>query len=223
MSVRGFIDGEYQDGELRGCTFVAGVRGMGKTTEMARLLSGCLGGSLFFDPLSRHESVLQGYRMCSQPGDLKAYIDANQGRRFRVLYQPRGGDVDLHFRAVCKVVRAYGWMIFGIDEFDMLCGPRWGDSRMPPEMYHLVNYGRHCRVSMLVTARYPMSVARGFTSQCQTMRLFHMREKSHLRYFEEYIGEEDARRLPSLPKFQYLLWNGEQGARIYNGGTPVQR
>ena len=36
--MRGFIDGEYQDGELRGCTFIAGKRGMGKTTEMARLL-----------------------------------------------------------------------------------------------------------------------------------------------------------------------------------------
>lgn len=219
--MRGFIDGEYQDGELRGCIFVGGVRGMGKTTEMARLLSGCLGGALFFDPLSRHESVLPGYRMVTQPGQLEAYLRANKGRRFRVLYQPREGALDAHFRAVCAIVRAFGWMILGIDELDMLCGPRWGDSRMPPELYHLVNYGRHCRVSILATARYPMSVARGYTSQCQQMRLFHMREKTHVRYFEEYIGEEDARRLASLPKFQYLLWTGDGPARVFNGARQV--
>jgi hypothetical protein len=206
--VRGFIDGEYQDGELRGCTFVAGVRGMGKTTEMARLLNGCLGGSIFFDPLSRHQDALPGWRLITQPGELELYLRANKGRRFRVLYQPQSGDLDAHFRAVCTIVRAFGWLIFGMDELDMMCGPRWGDSRMPPELYHLVNYGRHCRVSMLATARRPMNVARGYTSQCQTMRLFYMRERADVRYFEEYIGQEDARRLASLPRYHYLLWTG---------------
>jgi hypothetical protein len=150
--MRGFIDGEYQDGELRGCTFIAGKRGMGKTTEMARLLSLCSGGVLFFDSLSRHESVLEGYKIISQPGELENYLRVNRARRFRVLYQPRAGSLDEHFQAVCTVVRAFGSMILGVDELDMLCGSQWGDSRMPPEFYHLVNYGRHCRVSMLATA-----------------------------------------------------------------------
>ena len=217
----GFIDGEYTDGEIRGCVFVAGVRGMGKTTELARLLSSCSGGTLFFDPLSKHESVLPGFRLISQPGELQTYLRANRGRRFRVLYQPRQGSLDTHFRAVCLIVRAFGSMIFGIDEFDMLCGSRWGDTRMPPEMYHLVNYGRHCRVSMLATARRPMNVARGFTSQCQTMRLFHMREKADLKYFEEYIGQSDTARLSSLPKFHYLLWTGDGSAQVFCGGRAL--
>lgn len=215
--MRGFIDGEYQDGELRGCTFIAGVRGMGKTTEMARLLTACSGGVLFFDPLSRHESVLPGYRLITQPGELVRYLRPNKGRRFRVLYQPQAGDLDAHFRAVCRVVRAVGDMIFGIDELDMLCGPRYGDSRMCPEFYHLVNYGRHCRVSMLATARRPMSVARGYTSQCQTMRLFYMRERADVRYFEEYIGTEDAGRLGALGKYEFLLWTGDGPAQKCGG------
>lgn len=217
----GFIDGEYQDGELRGCTFIAGQRGMGKTTELARLLAQCGGGTLFFDPLSRHEHVLPGYRLVTQPGELAEYLRVNRGRRFRVLYQPRSGDLDAHFRAVCKVVRAIGWMIFGMDELDMMCGARWGDTRMPPELYHLVNYGRHCRVSMLATARRPMNVARGYTSQCQAMRLFYMRERADVRYFEEYIGNEDAARLPSLPKYHYLHWTGDGPARIFCGGRAL--
>lgn len=217
MRQRGFIDGEYQDGPLRGCTFVAGKRGMGKTTEMGRLLSECSGGVIFFDSLSRHESVLPGYKVISQPKDLESYLRANRGRRLRVLYQPRSGDLGQHFQAVCVIVRAFGEMIFGIDELDMLCGARWGDSRMPPEFYHLVNYGRHCKVSMLATARRPMSVARGFTSQCLEMRLFGMTERADLKYFADYIGESDAERLASLDKYQFLHWTGDGPAQLCGG------
>ena len=32
--MRGFIDGEYQDGELRGCTFIAGKRGITADTAL---------------------------------------------------------------------------------------------------------------------------------------------------------------------------------------------
>jgi hypothetical protein len=190
---------------------------MGKTTEMGRLLSLCSGGVLFFDVLSRHESVLSGFRLISQPGQLKYYLRLNAKRRFRILYQPRSGDPADHFRAVCSIVRAHGEMIFGIDELDMLCGPSWGDSRMPPEFYYLVNYGRHVRVSMLATARRPMSVARGFTSQCLEMRLFGMSERADLKYFEDYIGAADAARLATLGKYQYLHWTGDGPAQLCGG------
>jgi hypothetical protein len=213
----GFVDGEYQDGELRGLSFIGGKRGMGKTTEMARLLSQCSGGVLFFDSLSKHDAALPGYKVITQPGDLAAYLRLNRGRRFRVLYQPRSGDQAAHFRSVCVIVRAIGWMIFGVDEIDMQCGPRWGDSRMPPEMYHLVNYGRHERVSMLATARTPMSVARGYTSACLEMRIFQTTEETHIRYFESYIGQENAAALRTLEKYQYLHWI--DGATTFGGGT----
>jgi len=218
--VRGFIDGEYQDGEIRGCGFIAGVRGMGKTTEMGRLLSLCTGGVLFFDPLARHEHVLPGRRLIHHWVELENYLRVNRGRRFRIIYQPRGGSIDEHFKGVAACVRAFGWMIFAIDELDMLCGARFGDARMPQELYDLVNYGRHARVSMLATARYPMSVARGFTSQCATLRLFYMREKKHLQYFEEYIGEEISR-LPSLPKYHYLFWDGSENSQIFMAGRAL--
>ena len=214
---RGFIDGEYQDGEIRGCGFIAGKRGMGKTTQMADLLSRCAGGVVFFDALSRHQSILSRYAVVSQPGALKSYLRANQGRRVRLLYQPMSGDMAQHFQAVCVIVRAFGSMIFAIDELDMLCGPQWGDSRMCPGLYHLVNYGRHSKVSMLATARRPMSVPRGYTSQCLEMRLFCMTERADLRYFEDYIGASDAARLPVLQKYEFLHWTGE-GPALLKGG-----
>ncbi|HYE23824.1 MAG TPA: hypothetical protein VEG32_01370 [Clostridia bacterium] len=44
---------------------------------------------------------------------------------------------------MCKIVISFGSMIFGIDELDRHCGSQWGQHRMPPELYDLVNYGRH--------------------------------------------------------------------------------
>jgi hypothetical protein len=205
--MRGFIDGEYQDGELRGLTFLAGKRGMGKTTEMARLLSTCSGGVVFFDSLSKHESVLPGYVVISQPRQMKDYLRRNHQRRFRILYQPRTGDLDQHFQACCTIVKAFGTMILAVDELDKLCGDRWGSLRMPTMFYELVNYGRHHRVSMLATARTPVQVPRGFTSECSFMRLFRLTEERYKKYFEEYIGVADANRLPGLDKYQFLLWS----------------
>lgn len=206
---RGFIDGEYQDGEVRGQSFLGGIKGMGKTTEMGRLLAQCGGGALFWDPLAKHNALMRDGVLAHQPGDLEIYLRANRGRRFRVLYQPTSGDIDAHFRAVCRIVRAFGQMVFAIDEIDMVCGNRWGSSWMCPELYYLVNYGRHSKLAMLATARWPSSVPRGYTSQCISMRLFRTTEPAHLKYFQDYIGAEDSRRLPSLPKFHYLLWTGE--------------
>jgi hypothetical protein len=216
--MRGFIDGEYQDGDLRGITFVAGQRGMGKTTEMARLLSLCAGGVLFFDSLSRHEDVLPGYVMVHEPGPLKEYLKRNHQKRFRILYQPRAGNMDAHFAAVCVIVKVFGWMILGVDELDMLSGNRFGSIAMSPEFYHLVNYGRHSRLSMIATARDPVQVPRGFTSQCREMRLFRITEDRYVKYFESKIGAVNSNRLYTLKPYQFLLWqDGDETAKLCGG------
>jgi hypothetical protein len=212
---RGFIEGEYQDGELRGITFLAGQRNMGKTTEMVRLVGKCAGGVVFFDALSTH--TLNGYKIVYQPREAKQYLMRNVGRRFRLQYQPRSGDLDAHFQAVCDIVRIVGWCIFAIDELDKMCGDRWGTHRMCPGLYHLVNYGRHCRVSMLATARTPIQVPRGFTSEVRQMRLFRMQENRYVKYFEEYIGSENAARLRTLEPYTFLKWTGEGEAELCGG------
>lgn len=200
---RGFIDGEYQDGELRGLNFLVGRRGYGKTTEMARLLSLCTGGVLFFDTLSKHAPVLPGYVIIAEPGPLLEYLRVNRGRRFRVLYQPRQGSLDDHFKTVCKIVRAVGWMIFAVDEVDKLCGARHGSSWMPVEFYDLVNYGRHCRVSMIATARRPQGVAAGFKAESE-LRVFRLKDGAALKSIEDEIGAENLPRVANLPKYVYL-------------------
>jgi hypothetical protein len=213
--MRGFVDGEYQDGEVRGLMFFAGTRGYGKTTELLRVVESGDGPAVLMDPLAKHK--LKRSRSISQPGELKEYFRRPRGR---VIYQPNCGDMDEHFRAVCRLVLAAGQCIFAVDEMDMFCGPQWGDKRMPPELYNIANYGRHSQVSMPFTAREPMRVARGLTSSALEMRLFQMNEPDYLKYFLGFIGI-DANKLPSLPKYHYLRWFKDGApSQVFCAGKP---
>lgn len=213
---RGYIDGEYQDGELRGITLLLGRRGMGKTTEMARLLSICTGGVIFFDTLSKHSGDLPGYVVICHAHTLVDYLKVNRGRRFNVLYQPREGDLDEHFRQVCIIVRAFGWMILGVDEIDKLCGQRFGPNWMPSGLYELVNYGRHCRVSLIATARRPQGVAAGFKAEA-VLRVFRLKDGKAIEAITEEIGEENVDKVRTLPKFFYLLCHEDEDPIVAGG------
>jgi hypothetical protein len=48
------------------------------------------------------------------------------------------------------------------------------------------------------------------THRDETRREFRGSQQS-LPYFEEYIGRDDARRLASQPRYNYLLWSGGPG------------
>jgi hypothetical protein len=217
---RGFIDGEYQDGELRGLGFLAGERGMGKTTEMIRLVEQCTGQVIFFDTIGTHEHLLRakGFVPFSNPERLQAYLRKNRGRRVRVCYVPQDEYPDVHCAAVCLMVRAFGWMILCIDEIDTFCGAEHGVKGMPMELYNLAHYGRHYRVSMLCTARDPASLSIRFRSQCGSMRIFRTTEDRYVDYFKARIGKVNAGKLVTLQKTYFLHWRaGEIDAPVEGG------
>lgn len=199
---RGFIDGEYQDGELRGLTLCLGMRGFGKTTHVADLLNQCTGGMLCFDPTAKHAHLFPGSIVFRDADSIIPYLRVNRGRRFRIIVQPRRGELDQHFRKVCSIVDIFGWMIFAVDEIDKVCGARYGDTRMPPELYQLVNYGRHSRVSMIATARRPTSVPPGYRDEAE-LRVFALKRDVAER-LEGDIGKEAVEQIVKLPKFYYL-------------------
>jgi hypothetical protein len=226
---RGFIDGEYQDGELRGLTFLAGMRGMGKTTEAIRLVDGCGGSVIFFDTVNRHAHLLKGFKVFNEIGPFKAFMVANRGRRVRVCYVPLDEHDLEHLNAVCGVIRALGddlarkhkddeGYILAVDEIDSFCGPEHGVKQMPPPLYYLAHYGRHVRTSMLCTARDPPSLSKRFRSQCQFMRLFRVDEDDYVTYFAKRIGKANAEKLPTLQKTYFLLWESGQTEAIVSGG-----
>lgn len=223
--MRGFIDGEYQDGEARGLVFLAGTAGYGKTTEATRIVESGSGPAVMFDPNGTHS--LRRSRTIHEPRELKEYLRSPRGR---VLYQPCAGDMMEHFRAACRCVFVTGGVVFFVDEVDMFCGPEWGDKRMPPELYDIANYRRHVRgkldpkargLAMVFTAREPMRVARGLTSAALSMRLFQMNEPDYVKYFREFIGGANSERLKTLPKFHYLLWHKDPNITpaVYKAGS----
>jgi hypothetical protein len=219
---RGFIDGEYQDGEVRGLTFVAGERGMGKTTEVVRLTRQCTGAVVFFDTVNRHRKLLPGFVVINEPGKLKQYLIANKGRRVRVCYVPLNDFPEVHIIGVCTILRALGeWLggvIFMVDEIDEFCAAKWGEHRMPLPLYRIAHYGRHYWVSMAVTARDPASLSIRFRSQCAYMRLFRTSESRYVDYFAAKIGKENAAKLRTLQKTYYLYWEaGNIDAEIRGG------
>jgi hypothetical protein len=204
----GFINDEWQDGDVRGLVSVEGMRGYGKTTEMGRLAGLCQGRALFIDPEAKHKQC--GFQIATQPGEA---IEVLKHPRGRVLYQPREGNLDDHFSAVCKAAYIIEKVILFVDEMDKFCGSRFGDTRMPPVLYDITNYGRHHKISMAFTSREPMRVARGLTSASHEFKLFHFDEDDYIKYFQKRIGKVNAERLRSLPKYQYLHWK--------NDGSPV--
>jgi hypothetical protein len=218
VTTRGIIDGEYQDGEICGLTFIAGQRGMGKTTEAIRLVKQCTGAVVFFDTVGKHVALLPGFVQFAQPGPLLEYLRANRGRRVRVVYVPRDVQPEEHLIAVCKMVRAFGWMILCIDEIDTFCGQEWGVKGMPIELYNLVHFGRHFQVSMLCTARDPASLSIRFRSQCAFMRIFRTDEDNYVKYFAGRIGKANAEKLRALARTYYLFWESGQSEAEIRGG-----
>jgi hypothetical protein len=218
---RGFIDGEYEDAGIRGCNFIVGQRNSGKTFEMARRLNACLGGCVLFDSLSRNQHALKGGELFTEPAQLDAALMANRGRRFRFTYQPRSGSRDEHFEAVCNLARAYGWFILAIDEIDAVCGSRFGESRMPPGLNHLVNYGRHDRISLIACARKPQRVSKDYLGECLNISVFYTSEFAAIKNIEEFIGPEDAARIRGLGRFEYLDWTEPGPAVLSKGGRKL--
>ena len=227
--MRGFIDGEYQDGEVRGRVFVCGQTGCGKTTEMLRLIGQCSGGAVFFDTTGRHE--IRGAVIVHEPGELERALLARIGKgseHFRVLYQPWGGDLIEHFRHACRIVELIASITFAIDEVDSFCGPEWGSSHVPAELYKLAHFGRHAGkywrgkrrgVALLYTARIPTSVARVLSSQAYEMRLFHEHESSYLNYYAKGpLGKDNARKLLALRNYQFYIWKNDGKPMALAGG-----
>lgn len=227
-----FVHGEWQDGEIRGVNFLAGIRGMGKTTEMGRLMRGTSGRVVFYDHTGEHPSLLSGGTTIRQPGELK---DALLSGRKRVRYVPPEEASDFggkdskgepenvtHFRAVCAICSVFGRLILAIDEMDFYCGAEWGARGMPRELYSLVHFGRHPKISMVFTARDPTTISIKARSQCETVRIFRTVEDSYVKYFRGRIGDQMASMLPALPPYRYVMHGAGEGVRgVFSAGKRI--
>lgn len=172
-----------------------------------------------YDPVKAKTmaTLLQhGFVQVHQPEQLIAEleracpVDTTVGD-FKILYTPLGGDGLKHFEAVNRIVRKMTQLVYAVDEVDKHQQPGWA----PPELYELVNYGRHCEVAMIGTARQPAQVSKEYTFGLTEICAFNITEPTQLKYFEAKCGEAAVVELPNLPQYGYLRWI--QDGRIFTG------
>jgi hypothetical protein len=138
---------------------------------------------------------------------------------FKILYQPEKGRILDHWRRVGLMAYSRGNMLLCIDEMGLLCedGRFRQDStvkNVDPILEDIVHRGRHRKLDVICTAQRPQNIARGYTSMCSELRVFHTHENRDLTYLEERMGESATSRLTTLPPFVFLHWT-DNGVAIY--------
>jgi hypothetical protein len=201
----GFIDDEWQDGGVRGRVFIVGLPGSGKSELLYRRVRGC-SRVVVFDPVAAR-TIAQlvekdGFLRVSQPSELRDLIAENFDGSFRVVYTPTQGDGLKHFESVNAIVRLAGRMVYAVDEVDKYQEPGWA----PPELYELLNYGRHVQVAMIGTARRGAQTSKEYTYGLSEICAFSFSEPGDLKYFEGKCGVAVADVIPSLGKYEYIRW-----------------
>jgi hypothetical protein len=200
----GFVDGEWQDSGVRGRVFVVGLPNSGKSFLLSARVRAARRVIVYNAVGADSISVLvrDGFTPVSQPGELRDGLARTWGEDFRFIYTPRAGDGMVHFEAVNEMVRKCGKMVYAIDEVDKYQQPGWA----PPMFYELLNYGRHCQVAMIGSARRPQQVSKEYTDGLREVCSFIVTEPSSIRYFEQKIGAAATSELPGLGKYEYLRW-----------------
>jgi hypothetical protein len=200
----GFEDGDWQDGGVRGRVFLCGKPNSGKSYLLCERVRNCR-RVIIFNTAGVKSFDKLGWQQVSTPEELeKICYEANKAGNasVRVVYTPLAGDRTRHFEACNRIVMCYGAFVYAVDEVDSFMQPNF----MPPEMYEVVNYGRHHDVAMIATARNSAQVARQYTSMLTEICVFCMTEPIYLKYFESTCGPETAAKIPTLAQHNYVRW-----------------
>lgn len=80
------------------------------------------------------------------------------------------------------------------DEIDLACSPH----NTEPNLYKILNYGRHKQVGIISASRRPANVSRNLTSQSDEIISFRIAEPRDLKYIEDFCGSDMSKLLPNL-------------------------
>jgi hypothetical protein len=207
---------------------LCGQRGMGKTFYAQRWASGIV-RLCFWDPLQEYSDVLGGPRIT---------IDAFEAReRAGVLYRgvlriavkptnyaPR--EMAEQFDRFCAVCMRVGAMTVGVEETSLVASP----FEVPEQYAQLLAIGRHRACSVIVLGQRFAQFPRLATAQASAIVSFRQQEPIDAKALVSRVGEfasdpegvfgeaGAAVRIEhicrSMPKFSFIEWTPENGARI---------
>jgi hypothetical protein len=186
---------------LRGCEFVCGQRGCGKTTYIKRRILSVETRVLIYD----HMAEFRGFQGYDTVDTLEACIDYVRDHPrglCRVVYSTLKASPE-EFALTCKIpfTPSGRGIVFVCDELDQFAGPNWP----PDEFRNLVHFGRHAGSSFVGASRRPANVSRDFTSQAKRYVCFRITEPVDLRFLRSVVGDKvlECKDLPPLHYFAF--------------------
>jgi hypothetical protein len=182
---------------------VAGLRGYGKSTLVARLTRG-QSRVLYYDSLG--DDYTDGV-IVRDLAVLERFWRGVYTRKFRIVYRPIDPLGDLP--RVCELAYACGNMVVVIDEIQLYFRQNW----CSPELTKLITAGRHAGVELIGVTQAPKRLGELLRSQAHEWYVFAVREPTHAKYLAERMVGVDVGEILSLQKFEYLRY--EDGAPCY--------
>lgn len=120
------------------------------------------------------------------PDEFVRAVEASP-EKFVICYVP-ANDVQAEFLTICRYIKEtpFDDTLFFIDEVSMTCDT-WN---IPADFDHILRFGRHNRIGLMMTAQRPVDVNRDVTAQCNHLFIFQQHEPNDIKYFSGLIGKE---------------------------------
>lgn len=118
---------------------------------------------------------------------LEYYNRVRQYSSFCIIAKPKNDDEIALFWHLAR--RVYNTTVI-VDEIDRYCGP----AHCQQDLWEIINYGRHNKISLIGMARRPARVNRDFTANADWLAVFQTSEKTDKKYLSDYVdvdGLED--------------------------------
>lgn len=181
--------------------FVSGVRGSGKTTLAVKI---CLPFKRFiaFDPrmqvYEKLKELKEDFLVVTNIDDFVKAV-ANSPDDFRIVYIPV--KIQPEFDEITAYIKETPFTdtMFLVDEVSMNCDT-WN---IPENFEHVLRFGRHNRIGLVMTAQRPVDVNRDLTAQCNHLFIFHQHEPNDIKYFSGFLGGAESK-LSELENHSFL-------------------
>lgn len=139
------------------------------------------------------------------------YNRVHASPRFHMIVRPRTDHVSDVALALARRARN---ICFVVEEADRYCSP----SNIHPDLDHLVRYGRHQAVSLLVVSRRPAEIHRNITSAADLFVVHRTVEPRDLKYLKDAGAYSPD--IPTLPTFEYRAFN-KGGSTVLHRRPPL--
>lgn len=178
---------------------IFGRSGTGKTTLIAHMLDDIGGRQLIHDPAAQKAYETPGHVICNTVAEVYDLM-LTGAASFRILW--RGAN-----RHEFDQVNMFAWALENVtvvwEEVDQL----WPAATLPDTALLMLNQGRHRDLRVLACARRPARVNRDLTALASRIVAFRTSEPNDLKYFSDYVGRDNTRKIAELQDWHALDWS----------------